>query len=325
METDRANVSVIIAAYQAEQVIERAIQSALAQTVPPLQIIVVDDASSDRTAQNVRSIARSNPSVELLTLEVNGGPAKARNTGIDAAKGEWVAILDADDAWEPDRLEILLRDARDLGADFIADNQILFDAVANVKTRVGFEAVWTSKQLSIADYFENDIVKGASLNYGLLKPFIRSDFLRRTGLRYDETVRYGEDFLLTSEILFSGGSAYLLSYAGYIYTTRVGERSGRSSPFSKSIPQFDSLIRASDFIEEKYASSITPSMRNSIRTRRRYLSNVHMANSARALRQARKYNDYLFYVLSRPRLAGFLAQSVLRKLNARLPFGSRAA
>ncbi len=97
-----ASISVVIPAYNAAPYVARAIESVLAQTVRPTEVIVVDDASSDATAQVVE---RYGPPVRLLRRAANGGPAAARNTGIAAAQGEWIALLDADDAWLPRKLE----------------------------------------------------------------------------------------------------------------------------------------------------------------------------------------------------------------------------
>lgn len=94
-------VSVVIPAYNAEATLADALDSVLAQTRPPDEIIVVDDGSRDGTATLAESYGPRG--VKLLRRE-NGGPGRARNTGITAATGELVALLDADDAWATDKL-----------------------------------------------------------------------------------------------------------------------------------------------------------------------------------------------------------------------------
>ncbi len=91
----------MIPAYNAELFLENAIRSVLAQTFPPLEIIVVDDGSTDGTARVAQAFAER---VRLIR-QPNGGPSSARNAGVAAARGEWVAFLDADDAWLPEKLE----------------------------------------------------------------------------------------------------------------------------------------------------------------------------------------------------------------------------
>ena len=96
-QPDRPHVSVIIPAYNAAKFVHHAIESAMAQSHRPLEIIVVDDGSSDATAQ----VAGRYP-VQVV-LQKNAGPGGARNTGVLAATGEWLAFLDHDDTWHLDK------------------------------------------------------------------------------------------------------------------------------------------------------------------------------------------------------------------------------
>jgi glycosyltransferase involved in cell wall biosynthesis len=107
------SISVVIPAYNAEQHIGRAIDSVLAQTHPADEIIVVDDGSTDDTCKVVQVYGNQ---VRYIYQE-NGGAGLARNTGIKASQGEWIAFLDADDEWVPEKLRLQtdhLRRHRDL-------------------------------------------------------------------------------------------------------------------------------------------------------------------------------------------------------------------
>ncbi len=95
-----AFISVIIPAYNAEATISEAIDSVLAQSLPVDEIIVIDDGSTDQTADFIQA---HYPMVRLERVP-NGGPSQARNHGIGLARGEWLAFLDADDRWHPDKL-----------------------------------------------------------------------------------------------------------------------------------------------------------------------------------------------------------------------------
>jgi glycosyltransferase involved in cell wall biosynthesis len=95
-------ISVVIPAYNAEQYIRTAIESCLHQTYAPIEIIVVDDGSTDGTA----AVAESFPSpVRVVRLPENMGLPTARNRGVQASTGDWVALLDADDWFLPEKLE----------------------------------------------------------------------------------------------------------------------------------------------------------------------------------------------------------------------------
>jgi len=100
-------VSVIIPAYNSASTIIRALQSVAAQTLAPLEIIVVDDASSDTTRDLATTFASSaSIPLRVLTQATNSGPSAARNAGWDAATGDYIAFLDADDQWHPHKIEL---------------------------------------------------------------------------------------------------------------------------------------------------------------------------------------------------------------------------
>jgi glycosyltransferase involved in cell wall biosynthesis len=98
-----ADVTVVMPAMNRAHLIGRALDSVAAQTVRPLEVIVVDDASTDTTVD----VAREH-GARVIALEVNGGSGPARNRGIEEARTEWIAFLDSDDEWHPDHLERVL-------------------------------------------------------------------------------------------------------------------------------------------------------------------------------------------------------------------------
>ena len=105
-KTDRtATVSVVIPTFNRASVITRALESILLQTRPPDEILVVDDGSTDDTAERVRA---EFPGVRLIEQE-NRGVSAARNAGIRAATGTWIALLDSDDEWLAEKLDRQLR------------------------------------------------------------------------------------------------------------------------------------------------------------------------------------------------------------------------
>lgn len=99
-ESDNLRISAVIPAYNAELYLRRSVDSALAQTFKPLEIIVVDDGSTDATAE----IAKGYGDAIRYIRRENGGGAAARNTGIRAACGDWIAFLDVDDQWRSHHL-----------------------------------------------------------------------------------------------------------------------------------------------------------------------------------------------------------------------------
>jgi len=103
---DAGGVSVVVPTHDDAATIRRALDAALGQTLPPREVIVVDDASGDEGPALVARMAAEDPRVRLERLGSNLGPATARNLGWHLAGGEWVAFLDADDWWHPRKLEL---------------------------------------------------------------------------------------------------------------------------------------------------------------------------------------------------------------------------
>ncbi len=149
MQNHNFKISVIIPAYNISKIICRAIDSILAQSFQPLEIIVVDDGSSDDTADYVKSYGDK---VRYI-YQQNAGDGPARNAGVKAAHGNWLAFLDHDDEWLPERLEkqiILLQ-----------KNPQLKWCCGNYYNQIGSERRSAGNQqklqaaLNGKDYFEN--------------------------------------------------------------------------------------------------------------------------------------------------------------------------
>jgi len=109
-------VSVIMPVYNAETWLQRAIESVLAQSHAHLELLAVDDGSRDRSPVVLEAYAAADARVHVVRQPANGGVAAARNAGIAAANGSYVAFLDADDWWHPAKLERQLASMRASGA-----------------------------------------------------------------------------------------------------------------------------------------------------------------------------------------------------------------
>ena len=121
-----SSIAAILPAYNSERFIGEAIASVLSQTRPPDEVVVVDDASSDRTVEVARGF--SDPRVRVLVNGRNSGPGASRNRGVEASSGEYLAFLDADDVWLPHHVATLA------GA---LDGEPRADAVVSIKRHFG--------------------------------------------------------------------------------------------------------------------------------------------------------------------------------------------
>lgn len=119
-------VSVVIPTRNRRELLARALASVRGQTFSDFEILVVDDASTDSTPEYVQQLATEDPRVRVIRNAAPAGPAAARNRGVDAARGEWLAFLDDDDEWLPRRLELQLAQAAD--ADVVYSSFLFVDA-----------------------------------------------------------------------------------------------------------------------------------------------------------------------------------------------------
>ncbi len=105
-------------AYHSEGTIAESIASVQAQTIPDWELVIVDDASTDRTREVAESLAVGDYRIRVVPQDANYGVARARNAGLKVARGRYIAFLDSDDLWLPEKLECQLRFMKDSGCAF---------------------------------------------------------------------------------------------------------------------------------------------------------------------------------------------------------------
>jgi len=245
---EETSVAAIIPAFNVVRCVGAAIESALAQSLQPAQIIVVDDCSTDGTSDLVAKMAEQHPAIVLVKKQKNGGVAAARNAGIDLATTNWIAILDADDTFLPNRLEYLVGNAERMGLDLAADNYYNFDSQANdvVGLALPISMIGDSLLLDRYSFVRNCMTNMAgAVDLGLIKPIIRREFLVNNGLHYRENIRHGEDFHFYLDALMHGAKLALFPEAHYMYTQRLGSLSGKQSVLSRTKTDLFSIERDS--------------------------------------------------------------------------------
>jgi len=221
-----ARVSVIIATYNRAHVVSEAIDSVLAQTYRDFEVIVVNDASTDNTVQ---VLGRYGNQIRYLRRETNGGCAAARNDGIRASTGEFIAFLDSDDLYEPNRLESaisFLDKHEEYGAVYAemlrVDPSGQLPTLRWVATRGGGRGGWIFDAL----------LQHAQMMTPAIT--IRRGVLARVGL-FDETLRSGFDTDLWWRIARETQIGYLDEIAcTYRFTPRSLHQSGSRATESRA-------------------------------------------------------------------------------------------
>lgn len=193
-------ISVVVTAFNLEKYIERTLESIIKQTYKDIEIIVVDDGSTDNTGEIIEKYAEKHFDIVRVIHQKNSGVTNARLCGVKAAKGEWIGFVDGDDEIEPDMYELLLKNAEQYEADI---------------SHCGYQMVFADGRIS---YFHNtgclaqqdrttglkDLLDGSLVEPGLWnKLFHKTLFhsLFHTAVM-DRSIKINED-LLMNYILFS--------------------------------------------------------------------------------------------------------------------------
>jgi succinoglycan biosynthesis protein ExoO len=215
-------VSVIIPAYNTEVYIAKAIQSALDQTLDDIEVIMVDDGSTDKTVEVAKGF--TDQRLKVIVNPQNLGVSAARNRALKAAQGEWIAVLDADDWYDPERLEKLVLLAEKTNVDMIADDLYLINdgetSPWSTLIQESGEDIDKILQIDIIYFIETDVYGKAGLHLGLSKPIFKREFLFKHGIMYDETLSIAEDFWLDLKCLINGARFLLVPKAYYFYRSR---------------------------------------------------------------------------------------------------------
>lgn len=201
MQKHRVPISVIIPCYCSGDTVARAVQSVIHQTVSPEQIILIDDASTDKSVEKIIALQNDYPQANIIVdrLSKNGGPGIARNLGWELASQPWLAFLDADDVWHPLKLEICWR--------WIQNHP---EAVL-----LGHQTKQIEDGIVLSEIMLPDVIYEQTISF--VQMFVANRFYTRTVmLRSDLPYRfqnrqYTEDYLLWLEIVLSQKPSYVLN------------------------------------------------------------------------------------------------------------------
>ena len=217
-------VSVIIPAYNTEAYIAKAISSVLSQTLTNIEVVVVDDASTDNTRKVIEQFC--DPRLKILSNQHNLGVGGTRNRALRAATGKWIAVLDSDDWYAPERLEKLVQLAEAYQADVMIDDLYLIEDGCqepwSTLITQGGEPITSVQKIEATDFIQSDIEGKKGLYLGFSKPLFRRQFLIQNQIEYNPTIKVGEDFWLDMDCFRHGANFFLVPQPYYYYLSREG-------------------------------------------------------------------------------------------------------
>ena len=212
MQEDFGLISIIMAAYNTEKTIEQAINSVLSQTYTNFELLVVNDCSKDRTVELVKDIVAKDSRVRLISNVKNSGVSYTRKHGLEEAKGDWIAILDSDDAWEPEKLEKQIELQRRTNADLLFTGSAFMDSE-------GHPIDWclhAPKEVTYRQLLKQNVLSNSSA-------LVRKELYAKY---YAIGDGMHEDFAIWLSILKEGKKAYGVDEPLLIYRIAKSSKSG---------------------------------------------------------------------------------------------------
>ena len=244
-------VSVVVPAYNAADFITDAYRSVVEQTIDDWEMIIVDDGSQDDTLGVIRSLAAADKRINVVDLPSNLGPAYARNAALAIAQGDWIALLDADDRYGPERLEVLTSAGERTGADIVLDNQFVVDPISRQLAFLAFEPPTDEVTgLRFSDFLRST-QSNTVFDFGYLKPMIKRCWLAASGIKYREELRLGEDLMFLFDCYANHANVALLSTPYYYYRFQYSQSNRAMSPTTRTEVRYEPLVVAAErFFEE---------------------------------------------------------------------------
>ena len=219
-------ISIIVPVYNVEKYLKRCVDSILAQTYKNLEVVLVNDGSTDNSGVICDEYAKEDTRIKVVHKE-NGGVSTARNVGLEVATGECIGFIDSDDYIEPTMFETLLSKLEKENADMVicGFRQVQVNGVAKIN-KVDHNIDW-SKENIIKNYFTQGIIK--ELMYAPVNKLYKKSLIRN--LRFCEKYRMGEDILFLFQCIEKMNKLAYVDGVFYNYVMR--ENSAMTSPFSQ--------------------------------------------------------------------------------------------
>lgn len=205
---DNPLVSVIMPAFNAEDFIETAVESVIAQTYSNWELFIIDDASTDATFSKAENLEKQDSRIKILQNQNNFGTGISRNNGIKAAQGDFIAFLDADDQWKPKKLQIQLEIMQQQDASVCFSSYLQIDENGNSRNEI-IEALTT---LTYQKLLKSNYLGNLTGIYSA----------KKLGKIYAPEIRKRQDWALWLEAVKKGGPALGIQQCLAKYRVRKG-------------------------------------------------------------------------------------------------------
>lgn len=238
-------VSIIVPNYNSEEYISDCIDSLINQTYHNIEIIIVDDCSTDNSVKIVKEYIKNKSNVCLIKLNNNKGVSNARNKGIEKASGKYIMFSDSDDWYEKDAVEKMVNVAKKEKADFVVANYYINKGNKKVK-------------IDISNYFsKSEITKKEAISYMSLtssSKLIERSLFVNNDIKYPENIKRCEELSVIPVLSYLSKKSVFISESLYHYRQRNNSASNivqkDLSYFDISFSKFIDLIDKDKYLEE---------------------------------------------------------------------------
>ena len=212
------SVSIIISAYNEEKNIARAIKSTVSQSLKDIEIIIVNDASTDKTADIVSNFATTDNRIRLISHDKNMGLNQSRLTGLSHAQGEYIQFLDADDTILSETSERLYNHAKSFNLDIVMMGSQHHHKYLKFKIAIFYPLQYFKKTIYNSIELMPNLLRKLGFPLSLWDKLYRRELLNSTWTTAEHEF-YGEDMLTNLRIFNTDASLGWINYIGYNYTT----------------------------------------------------------------------------------------------------------
>ena len=319
-------VSVVLTAYNLDRCIHRALRSIQNQSLKNIEIIIVDDCSTDNTAEVIKQYQKEDPRIILIEHEYNESPMKSRSDGIRKAKGEYITIMDGDDAFiHKDILKYSLYIAKKGNLDIIEFNHAMYNDgrfalaaefgnelnLTNIIYQPELNNVFMDVNKNFPKDFNNRAIWGK-----LVKNEIFLKALEYIGDELcDEYINWAEDTLMVVAIIRSANSYYFIKEFGYY--RNIGPQRRVSSKVKKKVCKVNDKLK--DFSIFKFLKFLVSKAGNNekyqIMAYKEMITGVKYENYLNNFKLSKKHYELLFYIFDEALKFDFLNNQQKEKIR----------
>lgn len=241
-------VSIIVPVYNTEKYLQKCLDSLTGQTLRDIEIICVNDCSTDGSLKTLQDYAKNDSRIRIIDFKENRGVSIARNTGIDAATGEYIGFVDSDDFIDPDFYEKLYTKAKENNADIIKGNVYDYDISKGASELTNF-------------YNINDKIRKntASFLYGFTSAIYKTVFIKQNNIYFPESITHFEDPYFSISVTLCNPQISLVDDAKYYYVKHNESACAncktlqQTKAFAKSVHLILDLVNNKKVSEENYS------------------------------------------------------------------------